>query len=263
MFENKSAEAAQPPANLPIEPVDMFNETDNSGAAGAGGTPLEKIPDALGSGMLKKKLSLDPSTLTSELASSRPSPMPAPVSSPRVGLVLAIVVGGILLGGVGYGAWWLFKGNTTTIQKPITTLVKNNVPVVAPATATLKDSLQVVLKTTTTPLAASVTTKEASQIKSEDILFGQTLDSDHDGLTDSQEKTLGTDPFKADTDGEGLTDGDEVLIWKTDPLNPDTDGDGYSDGLEVKGGFNPLGPGRLPPGSPKWTDTKASSSTVK
>lgn len=33
------------------------------------------------------------------------------------------------------------------------------------------------------------------------------LDSDHDGLTDLVEKRLGTDPMKADTDGDGIPDG--------------------------------------------------------
>ena len=35
----------------------------------------------------------------------------------------------------------------------------------------------------------------------------------------------GTDPDEADTDGDGLTDGEEIALG-TDPLNPDTDGDG-------------------------------------
>jgi hypothetical protein len=36
-----------------------------------------------------------------------------------------------------------------------------------------------------------------------------------------------------DTDGDGLTDTDEVTIHHTDPNNPDTDGDGLTDGDEV------------------------------
>lgn len=77
------------------------------------------------------------------------------------------------------------------------------------------------------------------------ILFGNSIDSDDDGLSDVQENQLGTDPFNWDTDGDGLSDGDEVLIWKTDPLKFDSDGDGYGDGEEIKNGYNPLGPGRL------------------
>jgi hypothetical protein len=75
-----------------------------------------------------------------------------------------------------------------------------------------------------------------------------TIDSDHDGLTDYQEvHVYHTDMLRSDTDGDGLSDGDEVNIYHTDPLKADTDGDGYSDGAEVKSGYNPLGPGKLPP----------------
>lgn len=90
-------------------------------------------------------------------------------------------------------------------------------------------------------------------------------DRDGDGLVDTQEAILGTDPGNPDTDGDGLRDGDEVLIYSTDPrsadsdndllrdgdevniykTNPrlaDTDGDGMSDGLEVAQGTDPLVP---------------------
>ncbi len=59
------------------------------------------------------------------------------------------------------------------------------------------------------------------------------IDADEDGLTMPQEIKLGTDPDDADTDDDGLSDGDEVEIWGTDPLNCDTDGDGLPDGLEL------------------------------
>lgn len=73
-------------------------------------------------------------------------------------------------------------------------------------------------------------------------------DSDLDGLGDRQEFFHGTDPLLADTDGDGLTDGQEVQGWRvtykragvnisvdvrSDPLNPDTDGDGLSDADEA------------------------------
>ncbi len=73
------------------------------------------------------------------------------------------------------------------------------------------------------------------------------LDSDGDGLTDEEEISLGTDPHNIDTDGDGLFDREEVKVYGTDPLNPDTDGDGYKDGDEVKNGYNPKGPGKLFP----------------
>lgn len=71
------------------------------------------------------------------------------------------------------------------------------------------------------------------------------LDSDHDGLTDEEEKLYGTDSLKVDTDGDGLTDRDEAKVFKTDPTNSDTDGDGYLDGQEIRAGYDPKGPGKL------------------
>ncbi len=51
--------------------------------------------------------------------------------------------------------------------------------------------------------------------------------------------TTGLDP-EADTDDDGLTDGDEVFHLDTDPLMPDTDLDGVPDGAEVAANLHPL-----------------------
>ena len=66
------------------------------------------------------------------------------------------------------------------------------------------------------------------------------LDADNDGLTNAIEAELGTDPNMADTDGDGLSDGDEHLDAGTDPLVSDTDTDGLSDGEELDLGTDPL-----------------------
>lgn len=74
-------------------------------------------------------------------------------------------------------------------------------------------------------------------------LSGGDPDSDGDGLTDSRETEIGTDPFDPDTDKDGLSDGEEVITIMTDPLNPDTDWDGLTDGSEVNVyKTNPLDP---------------------
>ena len=81
-------------------------------------------------------------------------------------------------------------------------------------------------------------------------------DYDKDGLTNTEEESIGSDPRNPDTDGDGLMDGpevntyyssplkrdsdednlsdfDEVMEYKTAPGNPDTDADGLKDGEEI------------------------------
>jgi hypothetical protein len=45
------------------------------------------------------------------------------------------------------------------------------------------------------------------------------LDTDGDGLIDTDEAVYGTDPTIADTDFDGYSDGDEVMVYGTDPLD--------------------------------------------
>ncbi len=59
-------------------------------------------------------------------------------------------------------------------------------------------------------------------------------DKDMDGLTKSEEEMYGTDPEKADTEGDGISDGDEINTYKTNPTKADTDADGLSDSDEIK-----------------------------
>lgn len=80
-------------------------------------------------------------------------------------------------------------------------------------------------------------------------------DSDGDGLSDAQERAgfempsglrVFTDPLQADTDADGLLDGDEVIISGAtvqvlaDPTQPDTDGDGVEDFVEWRALEAPL-----------------------
>ena len=238
------------PKNLPTEPVvDMFAgvEKDEGGAAAM---PKAAPPDALGAGLLKKKDEM--AAAMSRAASVDGGKMSAPILG-KILLALLIVA---LLGGLGYGGWWFFyssknKSTTTSVESVIQT--------------NQNQSAQ-------TPAATSVTnvpaTSTPAQTNNDQILFGQAVDSDKDGLDDVREQGIGTNPLNSDTDGDGLSDGDEVviyktnplqadtdndglsdgdevLIWHSNPLNADTDGDSYPDGTEVKNGYNPVGPGKL------------------
>jgi hypothetical protein len=66
-------------------------------------------------------------------------------------------------------------------------------------------------------------------------------DDDNDGLIDTDEAAIGTDPLDADTDDDGITDYDETLYdgaagynpgTDTNPLSANTDGDDYPDGTD-------------------------------
>jgi outer membrane protein OmpA-like peptidoglycan-associated protein/opacity protein-like surface antigen len=65
-------------------------------------------------------------------------------------------------------------------------------------------------------------------------LIRSNKDPDGDGLFNSEEKARGTNPKLADSDGDGLTDGEEVLTYNTDPLKSDSDADGLADADEIK-----------------------------
>jgi subtilisin family serine protease len=59
------------------------------------------------------------------------------------------------------------------------------------------------------------------------------LDADSDGLNHDMELSYGTSAILADTDGDGLTDGQEIQLYGTSPTLADSDSDGLSDGQEV------------------------------
>lgn len=70
-------------------------------------------------------------------------------------------------------------------------------------------------------------------------------DADSDGLSNEREEELGTNPEAADTDGDGVSDGDEVTA-ATDPLDQrsfgDADGDLVPDAIESGDGTDPNDP---------------------
>lgn len=73
----------------------------------------------------------------------------------------------------------------------------------------------------------------------QDIQLVISDDPDFDGVVTADEIALGTNPLQADTDGDGLSDYDEINTYFTDPLLADSDGDGVNDLLEILAGTNP------------------------
>jgi hypothetical protein len=70
---------------------------------------------------------------------------------------------------------------------------------------------------------------------------GASDDPDGDGLTNAEERALGTDPYNADTNGDGISDGAAVASGKS-PTNPDMDGDGLQNAAERAIGTDPFNP---------------------
>lgn len=64
-------------------------------------------------------------------------------------------------------------------------------------------------------------------------------DADNDGLTNKEEIDNNTSNCAVDSDGDLLTDYEEIYEYGTDPNDKDTDKDGAKDNWEVENGYNP------------------------
>lgn len=127
---------------------------------------------------------------------------------------------------------------------------------------------------TGTSSAAPVVIPSFSLVVNDELLD----DLDGDGLPSWREYALGSDPFDADTNANGILDGDELigaalthpdtdgdgvpnaieLLLGTDPFMVDTDGDGTVDGLDAF----PLDPTRATPLTPAPGDTTPPTVTI-
>ena len=91
--------------------------------------------------------------------------------------------------------------------------------------------------------ATATAIAQAAIIATQTEAARQGNDSDGDGLTDGQEADVtNTDPNNPDSDGDGLSDGEEVNNLGTDPNDNDSDDDGLNDGEEATWDADPLDP---------------------
>lgn len=89
--------------------------------------------------------------------------------------------------------------------------------------------------------------KNSYTIGDEDLVsfIAQRLRDEFDSVTERVTFTeriikerVGEQTFK-DSDGDGITDYDETVIYNTDPNSADSDNDGFTDGSEILNGYNP------------------------
>lgn len=80
---------------------------------------------------------------------------------------------------------------------------------------------QFVLKDTTEKQVSVKTNTSAIRISNNALRDNPSEDYDGDGIENSEETSLGTDPWNSDTDGDGITDYAEVHVTNTNPLQVD------------------------------------------
>ena len=180
--------APSKPVGLGKEPEDMFSDLDQ----GAPSRPVSGLQDRMA--------------------------QPRRAFPWKMVLIGSIVV--VLVGGVGVGAWMWFSNSTAivapvaTTTPPVTTETTNTPieveqppviaqmpeqPVVIPPSGTSIPLPEIAQPTSVEPTAPVVTRT-----------ISEGIDSDLDALTDVEETLYRTDIAKADTDGDGFSDGSEV-----------------------------------------------------
>jgi hypothetical protein len=99
------------------------------------------------------------------------------------------------------------------------------------------EPVQVETSTDAAPVDTATTDTAAAPADTSgaDGVVASDTDLDADNEPDALEPDLGLDPNSADTDGDGVADGDELTIYGTEPTVVDSDGDGISDGEELFG----------------------------
>lgn len=221
--EQPSFEPAVPePTVMPVEPKDMFADVDEPSVpthgSGGHGTAQELSTQAPAEGYTFEE-----------------EPQPWYVQKKFIVLLLGVVfLLIIVIFGVQFALRFFAPQPAALTPTPSAAPAIPAVPVTeTPAPSTAQ------------PATEEQPVSVAPQPSAANAGAAQEVDTDGDGLLDSEEKAIGTNITLTDTDGDELSDREEFRVFGTDPLNPDTDGDTYLDGVEVRNGYNPKGEGLL------------------
>jgi len=267
-FKKLDSPSTKPPQPSPAE--DIFATTDKGQSTqdiakpmATGGerkfdpSPLSSNVPPSGFDGGQKNISPKPSVPTPSMSAGLPPDMNE-VGSPgskkkgsKALTVIIIVLVVIILAAIGYFVFASFLSpqdngvilddefsNVNSPDDSLTDVLKN-----------LSDDLDSEQpEETDDPLAGDDTDPDDSQDEDPQDVGPQLpdiTDTDGDGLLDSEELKLGSNPSRVDTDFDGLSDYDELNVYATSPVDADSDGDGYLDGLEIENGYDPMGPGKL------------------
>lgn len=183
----------------------------------------------------------------------------APDKKNYLRLLIIVVLVIALLGGAYFVYSQFFAGeNIEVVEEPTPQITKEERP--QPVTPAVKDDEFVPIipgvdlnpaGTSTigeSPTSSSLEEGNVASSSNPEVIQ-ETIDSDNDGLSDSEEIAARTNINVIDTDNDGLSDYEELKIYLTSPLIADTDDDGYLDGAEIKSGYDPRVKGAKLPGN--------------
>jgi len=256
MFENSNN--ANPSSTQAVD--DIFADTDTS--------QDNKVPGSSNQ-VMTRRVGLGASSGPAMSANSSSDSGEGEEKSGGKGFTIAVVIMGLVIVGlIGFLVYNKFFNNVNNEIGSITLEPVALESATETATTTNSNATNTDSNTSTGSAFIDVLPTEASEdndVDEDDNIAVAPLDSDNDGISDAEERILGTNPFNSDTDddglsdyeeimtyktnpllvdtdGDGLTDYEEIMIYKTNPLVADTDGDGYTDGAEVASGYDPLSP---------------------
>lgn len=210
------------------QPEDMFDAVESKTPKSSPTTTLPTNPPAA-----------SPSSDSGVLMTESPQRKSGLIFKITISILIIIILG--LLGLIGYSYFFSAKSSFDELEG------YNNIETadIGPNAAVVEEEPTKAEPEAKKTLEATKAEPEAKKTLEEQEVLPEERDSDSDGLTDDEERTLKTNPRNHDSDSDHLFDFDEVYVYATDPLNPDTDGDGFLDGEEVKNGYNPKGAGKL------------------
>lgn len=227
------------PKNKDID--DIFADTDTAQAAAP-----------IASNVARPAMSSIPSTIKSPVVNTVPATgdlgLEGSGAKSKMGQVLKkIFIFIFILALIGVAAYFIYAKFLVNSNHELvnTTIPAENIPVVPIVEVPVKPVATTTIIATSTLATSTTLDADNDELSdTEETILGTdpiNMDTDGDGLSDGDEvKKHSTDPLLKDSDGDGLSDSDEVNTYRTNPKNIDTDGDTYKDGDEVKGGYNPL-----------------------
>lgn len=122
-----------------------------------------------------------------------------------------LIIGGVILFtviilGTGTYYWWESKKSETGQPQPASSVTEVTAPEVTPPAPPTEPIVTPAIPEVTPPALP----QPEALIELPSVLLGESVDTDHDNISDVAEELFKTDPFNSDTDGDKYPDGHEL-----------------------------------------------------